>query len=106
MNYFDSTQNNGMEELVDSSFLCCLVEMLKTPDPPLQRKAASVLEFVVATEPCAEKLRSANIASGLEAVFQQKCLIGMELQVHASCNFCKYVIVFFPCTFYSRGGEW
>lgn len=78
MNYFDSMQNNDMGELVDSSFLCFLVDMLKTPDPCLQRKAASVLEFVVTMEPCVEKLRSADIASGLEAVFRQKSLIGMR----------------------------
>lgn len=62
--------------LVDSAFLSCLVDILKIPNASLQRKVASILEFFVATESCVEKIISAEIESGLEAVFQQKSLTG------------------------------
>lgn len=78
INYFDSTPTIAVGDLVDSTFLSCLVDILKTPNPDLQRKAASILEFVVVIKPSMEKLPSADIASGLEAVFRQKSLLGMR----------------------------
>lgn len=66
-----------MGEMVDSGLLSCLVDILKTPTPDLQRKAASILEFVVVIEePSLEKLPLSGIVSGLEAVFRQKSLTG------------------------------
>ncbi|KAK6134182.1 hypothetical protein DH2020_032072 [Rehmannia glutinosa] len=73
-----STQTIAGGELVDSTFLSCLVDILKSSDPDLQRKAASILEFVVVIEPSLENLVSAQIESGLEAVFRQKSLVDME----------------------------
>ncbi|KAL8034995.1 hypothetical protein ABFX02_12G067900 [Erythranthe guttata] len=64
--------------LVDSTFLSCLVDILKTSNPNLQTKAASILDFIFTNEPCIEKLISSDIQSGLEAVFQQKSLIETE----------------------------
>ncbi|KAH6765343.1 ARM repeat superfamily protein [Perilla frutescens var. frutescens] len=75
-----STRTIARGDLVDSVFLSRLVDILKTPIPDLQRKAASVLEFIVVIEPqpCMEKLQSTDIVSGLEAVFRQKSLIDEE----------------------------
>ncbi|EYU31527.1 hypothetical protein MIMGU_mgv1a004630mg [Erythranthe guttata] len=74
-----STQTNAEEGiLVDSTFLSCLVDILKTSNPNLQTKAASILDFIFTNEPCIEKLISSDIQSGLEAVFQQKSLIETE----------------------------
>lgn len=73
-----STRTIAVGDLVDSTFLSCLVDILKTPNPDLQRKAASILELVVVIKPSMEKLPSADIASGLEAVFQQKSLLEEE----------------------------
>ncbi|GFP96648.1 hypothetical protein PHJA_001808900 [Phtheirospermum japonicum] len=66
--------------VVDSEFVGCLVDILKSSNPDLQRKAASVLEFVavIEAEASIQKLISAGIESGLEAVFQQKSLLEME----------------------------
>ncbi|KAK4409714.1 Junction plakoglobin [Sesamum angolense] len=47
-------------------------------NPDLQRKAASILESIVAIEACVEQLISADIESGLVAVFRQKSLIEVE----------------------------
>ncbi|KAI3466967.1 hypothetical protein Pfo_023630 [Paulownia fortunei] len=73
-----STQTTARGDLVDSTFLSCLVDIFKTSNPDLQRKAASILEFIVVIEPSMEKLISTEIESGLEAVFRQKSLIEME----------------------------
>lgn len=54
------------------------MDILKTSVPDLQRKAASILEFIVVIVPSTvEKLISAGVESGLETVFQQKSLVGM-----------------------------
>ncbi|KAL2485032.1 ARM repeat superfamily protein [Abeliophyllum distichum] len=60
--------------LVEPTVLSRLVGILKKSHPDLQRKAASILEFIAVSEPCVEKIISADIESGLEAVFQQKSL--------------------------------
>ncbi|KAH6827754.1 ARM repeat superfamily protein [Perilla frutescens var. hirtella] len=75
-----STRTIARGDLVDLVFLSRLVDILKTPIPDLQRKAASVLEFIMVIEPqpCMEKLQSTDIVSGLEAVFRQKSLIDEE----------------------------
>ncbi|KAG8366739.1 hypothetical protein BUALT_Bualt17G0110700 [Buddleja alternifolia] len=73
-----STENIAGEDLIDSTFLSCLVDILKTSNPDLQRKAASILEFIVVIEPSMEKLISVGVEYGLESVFQQKSLIEKE----------------------------
>ncbi|XP_011075431.1 uncharacterized protein LOC105159907 isoform X1 [Sesamum indicum] len=77
-NHLDRRQTIAGGDPVDSTFLSCLVDILKTSIPDLQRKAASILESIVAIEACVEQLISADIESGLEAVFRQKSLIEME----------------------------
>lgn len=63
---------------VNSAFLARIVEILKTSSPKLQKKAASILEFVIVDDACVETVISVDIASGLVCVFQQKCLSDME----------------------------
>ncbi|XP_012857716.1 PREDICTED: uncharacterized protein LOC105976999 [Erythranthe guttata] len=70
-----STHANAEGVLADSTFLSCLVDILKTSNPNLQTKAASILNFIFTNKPCIEKLISSDIQSGLEAVFQQKSLL-------------------------------
>jgi hypothetical protein len=62
---------------VDTAFIARLVEVLKTSSPSLQRKAASILEFVAIIDPSMNSIISADIESGLDAIFQQKVLKGM-----------------------------
>lgn len=71
-------------DLLDFAALARLVEILKVPSPELQRKAASVLEFVTVSEPTIEKIISVNIESGLDAVFQQEVL--RETQLDTVCQ--------------------
>ncbi|KAL9148780.1 hypothetical protein ABFS82_12G065800 [Erythranthe guttata] len=73
-----STHANAEGVLADSTFLSCLVDILKTSNPNLQTKAASILNFIFTNKPCIEKLISSDIQSGLEAVFQQKSLLETE----------------------------
>lgn len=63
--------------MVDTAFIARLVEVLKTSSPSLQRKAASILEFVAIIDPSMNSIISVDIESGLDAVFQQKVLKGM-----------------------------
>ncbi|KAL3830777.1 hypothetical protein ACJIZ3_019579 [Penstemon smallii] len=68
-------------DLFDSSFISCLVDILKTQIPDLQRKAASILEFIIVNESSAEKIISSEIESGLETVFHQKSLQANEYDI-------------------------
>ena len=61
---------------MSSTTISCLIEILKTSPPNLQRKAASVLEFIANTEPIMDMVDSVVIESGLDAVFRQKVLEG------------------------------
>lgn len=63
--------------MVDTAFIARLVEVLKTSSPSLQRKAASILEFVAIIDPSMNSIISVDIESGLDAIFQQKVLKGM-----------------------------
>lgn len=67
-----------MVDLLDSTVLSHLVDIMRTSSPDLQRKAASILEFATVIEPCMEKLLSIDVETGLDAVFQQKTLNGMR----------------------------
>ncbi|KAK3020030.1 hypothetical protein RJ639_003280 [Escallonia herrerae] len=81
LNSTSSLQSMHAEELLDSAFLARLTEILKTSSPHLQRKAASILEFLSVNEPCIEKVISVDIESGIEAVFCQKFLKDMESEI-------------------------
>jgi len=63
--------------VLDLDVVARLVDMLKHPSPELQRKAASVLEFVAISDSSMDTVISANIESGLLAIFQQIELNGM-----------------------------
>lgn len=69
-----NSKANTREDVLDTAFIARLVEILKTSSPNLQRKAASVLEFVVIIDPSMDLIISLDIGSGLEAVFQPKVL--------------------------------
>jgi len=62
---------------LDLDVVARLVDMLKHPSPELQRKAASVLEFVAISDSSMDTVISANIESGLLAICQQIELNGM-----------------------------
>ncbi|WRX15101.1 hypothetical protein QQP08_007588 [Theobroma cacao] len=69
------------KELLDSAVITRLIEILKTSSSNLQRKAASILEFMTIIEPSMETIMTVDISSGLDAVFQQKVLKDMEADV-------------------------
>ncbi|XVE91997.1 hypothetical protein REPUB_Repub01dG0059200 [Reevesia pubescens] len=69
------------KEWLDSAVISRLIEILKTSPSNLQRKAASILEFMTIVEPSMETLITVDIASGLKAFFQQKALKDMEADV-------------------------
>ncbi|XAR72220.1 hypothetical protein NMG60_11018789 [Bertholletia excelsa] len=69
---------------MDSAALARLIDTLRKPSSPLQRKAASILEFVAITEPSIDKIMSLDIESGLEAVLQQKFLHDMGYDMDAT----------------------
>ncbi|CAL1381767.1 unnamed protein product [Linum trigynum] len=61
-------------ELLDTSVIAHLVEMLRHSSPSLQRKAATVLEFMANTDAGRNAVISASVESGLHAAFQQSAL--------------------------------
>ncbi|XP_059649528.1 uncharacterized protein LOC132295328 isoform X2 [Cornus florida] len=73
-----SLQTTHTRDLLDSAVVARLVEVLKISSPNLQRKAASILEFMAVFEPCIEKITWVEIESGLDAAFQQKILDGKK----------------------------
>ncbi|KAL6003149.1 hypothetical protein ACLOJK_023372 [Asimina triloba] len=60
--------------VLDCSVLTRLIEILKTPNPNLQKNAASILEYLAITEPNELTAAVAEIESGLVDVFQQSFL--------------------------------
>ncbi|TXG57162.1 hypothetical protein EZV62_018475 [Acer yangbiense] len=72
------TNTSYREVLLDSIFIDCLVNILKSSYPNFQRKAASILEFVTFIDPSLETIMSLDIESGLDAVFRQKVLEDTE----------------------------
>ena len=66
-----------VRDVVNSAFLARIIEILKTSSPNLQKKAASILEFVIVDDACVEMVISVDVASGLVCVFQQR-LSGKE----------------------------
>jgi len=71
------TFKSHRRDVLDLDVVARLVDMLKHPSPELQRKAASVLEFVAISDSSMDTVISANIESGLLAIFQQIELNGM-----------------------------
>ncbi|KAK8512720.1 hypothetical protein V6N13_090523 [Hibiscus sabdariffa] len=69
---------DSRKELLDSAVITRLIEIMKTSPSNLQRKAASILEFMTVIEPSMETIVEEDISSGLEAVFQQNALKDME----------------------------
>lgn len=63
--------------MLDSVFIGRMIGIMKTSYPDLQRKAASILEFITIIDPSMDTIISADIESGLDAIFQQKALEGM-----------------------------
>lgn len=76
--FFHSVQTIDAGDLVDSPFLARLIDILKTPSQNLQKKAASILEYFTINKLCVEKIISADVASGLDCLFQQNSLSGKE----------------------------
>ena len=66
------------KDVMNSAVIARLIEILKTPSLNLQRKASSILEFLTTIEQHLDTILSADIESGLEAVFQQKILDDTE----------------------------
>lgn len=52
------------------------MDILKTSGLELQRKAASILEFIAMTKPHAVLIISEKIEAGLQEVLAQKSIIG------------------------------
>ncbi|KAL4303433.1 hypothetical protein GQ457_10G027110 [Hibiscus cannabinus] len=73
----------GLKELLDSAVITCLIEIMKTSPSNLQRKAASIVEFMTVIEPSMETIIKEDMLSGLEAVFQQYALKGQEPDKYA-----------------------
>ncbi|KAJ7954260.1 RING-type E3 ubiquitin transferase [Quillaja saponaria] len=74
---------NARKIILDPAFIARLVEILKSSSPKMQRKAASLLEFVAATDPSMVSIISVDIESSLVAVLQQKALKDMESDIEA-----------------------
>ncbi|GAV63425.1 Arm domain-containing protein/KAP domain-containing protein [Cephalotus follicularis] len=71
-------KTNTRKEMLDSAVISRLVEILKTSSPNLQRKAASILEFVTVIDPSMDSITAMDIEAGLHAVFQHKVLEGSQ----------------------------
>lgn len=69
----ETTTSYG-KEVVDSVFIGRMIGIMKTSYPDLQRKAASILEFITITDTSMDTIISVDIESGLDAIFQQKAL--------------------------------
>ncbi|MBA0642426.1 hypothetical protein Goklo_026813 [Gossypium klotzschianum] len=72
---------DSRKELLDSTVITRLIEILKTSPSNLQRKVASILEFITIIEPSMETIIKEDVSSGLEAVFQQKAVKDKEADV-------------------------
>ncbi|KAL3337530.1 hypothetical protein AABB24_029925 [Solanum stoloniferum] len=76
-----SLESVNVVDLLDSTVLSRLVDIMRTSSPDLQRKAASILEFASVIEPCMEKILSIDLETGLDAVLQQKTLNESEIDM-------------------------
>ncbi|KAK4763444.1 hypothetical protein SAY87_012882 [Trapa incisa] len=71
------------KELLDPAFISRLVEIMKSPNPCLQQKAASILEFVTMIDSSMDIIISSNIELGIAAIFEQKALNDIEADAGA-----------------------
>ncbi|KAM7271261.1 hypothetical protein ACFE04_030475 [Oxalis oulophora] len=71
-------EENKRNEVLDLAFISRLVDILKTSPANLQRKAASILEYVTVIDPSMDAITSADIESGLNAVLEQRGLEEIE----------------------------
>lgn len=84
----DSRSGNGasaygnieeMKDVLDSTVVARLVDILKCGSSILQAKVASILEFLTTIEPCLETIIATNIGSVLIAIFEQILPEGSDL---------------------------
>nr|GMD29397.1 uncharacterized protein LOC109156869 isoform X1 [Ipomoea batatas] len=88
-----SLKTTNAVDVLDSVVLTRLIDILRRVLGLMfwivQRKVASILEFVSVVKPCTEKIISIDIESGLDAVFKQESLKaeanfdGQKLELHA-----------------------
>ena len=64
--------------VLDSTLVARLVDILKSESPTLQAKVASILEFLTMIGPGLETIIATNIGSILRAIFEQKLPEGTE----------------------------
>ncbi|KVI05452.1 Armadillo [Cynara cardunculus var. scolymus] len=83
-NLTSSLQTFQEGDLSDPTFLSRLVEILTSSSPVLQTKAATILEFLTASEACREKIISLDIESALDSLFRQKFFNEAGLAVSAA----------------------
>ncbi|KAJ6721280.1 ARM REPEAT SUPERFAMILY PROTEIN [Salix viminalis] len=77
------SKQNTRQDVLDFDVVARLVDMLKHPSLEIQRKVASILEFVATSDSVVDKIISANIESGLLAIFQQVELNELESDVES-----------------------
>uniref|UniRef100_A0A6N2MEX4 Uncharacterized protein n=1 Tax=Salix viminalis TaxID=40686 RepID=A0A6N2MEX4_SALVM len=77
------SKQNTRQDVLDFDVVARLVDMLKHPSLEIQRKVASILEFVATSDSVIDKTISADIESGLLAIFQQVELNELESDVES-----------------------
>lgn len=75
------SKQNIRQDVLAFDVVARLVDMLKHPSLEIQRKVASILEFVATSDSVIDKTISADIESGLLAIFQQVELNELESDV-------------------------
>lgn len=75
------SRSNACEDVLDTDMIARLVDIMKCSSPSLQRKAASILEFMAIIKPCVDSFIAPKIESGLLAVFQQKVLTDAQADI-------------------------
>ncbi|XP_015580031.2 uncharacterized protein LOC8262521 isoform X1 [Ricinus communis] len=69
------------QDLLDSSVIARLVEILKHSSSNLQRKVATVIEFLALNDANMDLIISSDIESGLAAVFQQTVMSELDSDI-------------------------
>ncbi|KAJ6718908.1 ARM REPEAT SUPERFAMILY PROTEIN [Salix purpurea] len=77
------SKQNIRQDVLAFDVVARLVDMLKHPSLEIQRKVASILEFVATSDSVIDKTISADIESGLLAIFQQVELNELESDVES-----------------------
>ncbi|KAF9605113.1 hypothetical protein IFM89_014104 [Coptis chinensis] len=73
----EGSKATARDYVLDSGVISRFIEIMKT-SPNLQRKAASILEYIATIEPCMDELIAVDIESGLVAVFHPRCSNDLE----------------------------